>query len=144
MALTVPMLSLIDKQRLEPLVHPELAPSWPILRLRGLLEAARIVAPERVPANLVTMNSRIRIRDLQRDETESLTLAYPESAPGVPVGSDDPASASTRVSVISPLGAALLGARVGGEASWIGPRGPRRVRVEALEFQPEKAGRYDL
>lgn len=144
MPLTVPILSRIDKQRLEPLVRPEVVPSWPVLRLRGLFEAARVVAPERVPASLVTMNSRVRIHDLQRDETESLILAYPDSAPGVPAAPDDNTAAATRVSVISPLGAALLGTHVGDEASWIGPRGPRRVRLETLEFQPEKAGRYDL
>lgn len=144
MALTLPILSRLDKQRLEPLLRPEVAPSWPIIRLRRLLEAARLLAPERIPANVVTMNSRIRIRDLQWDETESLTLAYPDSVPGAPSAPDDPNVASTRLNVVSPMGAALLGARVGHDASWVGPRGPRRIHVEALEFQPEKAGRYDL
>lgn len=141
MNFSIPIVNALDKQRLQPLLRPELMSTWPILRLRRVLEAARIVPPERIPADVVTMNSRVRIRDLQWDSAETLTLAYPESARSAP---EDPDGRAGRLSVVSPLGSALLGARVGQNATWIGPRGPRRVRVEALEFQPEKEGRYDL
>lgn len=126
------VLSSLDKSRLEPVLGP--GSSWPTHHLRTLIESAKIVTPKRVPADVVTMNSRVRIRDQQWDELEIVTLVYPDHdgyAPG-------------SVSVTSPLGAALLGTRVGEEARWIGARGPRRVVVEAIEFQPESAGQYDL
>jgi regulator of nucleoside diphosphate kinase len=128
------VLNSLDRERLEPFVAPTLTQSWPILQLRRLFDQARVVLPRRIPADVVTMNSRVRFRDLQWDDIETVTLVYPNDA------SDD----KSAVSVTSPLGAALLGARVGDEARWIGPRGPRRVLIEALEYQPEQDGRYDL
>jgi regulator of nucleoside diphosphate kinase len=140
MKVTIPILSTLDKERLSPHLRPELAPSGPVVRLRHLLGSARAVAPKRVPADVVTMNSRVRIKDLHWDEHETLELTYPDEK----FGNGAPSARSVRLSVVSPLGAALLGSRVGHEATWVGPRGPRRVLVEALEYQPEKAGRYDL
>ncbi len=128
------VVSSLDKDRLEPVLGPGQGEGWPQARLRTLIGSAKVVAPKRVPQDVVTMNSRVRIRDLQWEEVETLTLVYPE----------DSGDAPGTVSVTSPLGAALLGTRVGEEARWIGARGPRRVVVEAIEFQPEKEGRFDL
>ncbi|HYE61635.1 MAG TPA: GreA/GreB family elongation factor [Phycisphaerales bacterium] len=126
------VMSSVDKSRLEPVLGP--GTSWPSHHLRNLIDTSKIVTPKRIPPDVVTMNSRVRIRDLQWDEVEVVTLVYPD-ATGYAPGS---------VSVTAPLGAALLGARVGEEARWMGARGPRRVVVEAIEFQPESAGQYDL
>lgn len=128
------VVSSLDKDRLETVLSPDQGTGWPLHRLRTLFESSKVVAPKRVPSDVVTMNSKVRIRDLQWDEVETITLVYPDHA------GDTPGS----VSVTSPLGAALLGTRVGEEARWIGARGPRRVVVEAIDFQPEKEGRYDL
>jgi regulator of nucleoside diphosphate kinase len=128
------VVSSLDKDRLEPVLSPESSAGWPMHRLRTLIDSAKVVAPKRVPGDVVTMNSRVRIRDMQWDDVEIVTLVYP----------DDTGYAPGAVSVTSPLGAALLGTRVGEEARWIGGRGPRRVMVEAIEFQPEKEGRFDL
>jgi regulator of nucleoside diphosphate kinase len=128
------IVSSLDRERLETVLGPEQADGWPLHRLRTLFESSKVVNPKKVPGDVVTMNSRVRIRDLQWDEVETVTLVYPEDA----------SQNEGRVSVTSPLGAALLGARVGEEARWIGARGPRRVIIEAIEFQPEKAGRFDL
>lgn len=139
-----PIVNALDKQRLTPHIRPELAPTWPILRLRQMMDTARIVPPEKVPSNVVTMNSRVRVHDLQWDVDETLTLVYPNGPEGMEAGAAENADGSTPLTVISPLGSALLGTRVGQSATWIGPRGPRRIRVDALEFQPEAAGRFDL
>ncbi len=144
MKFTVPVVSALDKERLQPFVRPEVMPSLPVLRLRRVLEAARVLKPERIPSDVVTMNSRVRIRDMQWDDTETLTLTYPDSASNAPIPPEDHDGRGSRLTIISPLGSALLGTRVGHDATWIGTRGPRRVRVESIEFQPEQAGRYDL
>jgi len=126
------VLSSLDKDRLEPVLGP--GSSWPTHHLRNLLESSKVVAPKRVPEDVVTMNSRVRVRDLQWEDSETVTLVYP----------DDSGYAPGSVSVTSPMGASLLGTRVGEEARWMGGRGPRRVIVEAIEFQPEREGRFDL
>jgi regulator of nucleoside diphosphate kinase len=103
-----------------------------------LLDGARALNPARIPADLVTMNSRVRVHDPMWESDETFTLSYP----GTPAADD--ADASSAVSVLSPIGAAIFGSREGDEVRWIGPRGPRRVTVSAIEYQPEREGRYDL
>ena len=122
-----PIVSTLDTARLEPL----LSGSWidpPILRLRALLERAQKVAPARVPPDVVTMNSRVRIRYPVDEESESLDLAFPDA---------------TGLSVLSPLGAALLGAREGESVQCAGGRVSRCVTVERIEYQPERERHFD-
>ncbi|MGD9689684.1 MAG: GreA/GreB family elongation factor [Phycisphaerales bacterium] len=124
---TRPIVSKLDSSRLEPL----LSGSWndaPVIRLRALLERARKVAPPRVPPDVVTMNSRVRVRYHGEDESEALDLTFPDA-----VG----------LSVVSPLGAALLGAREGESVQCAGGRVSRRVTVERIEYQPEREHHFD-
>ena len=71
--------------------------------LQEELDRGKIVAPGRVPKRVVTMNSEVRIRDLKTDESETYTLVYPDEA-DINDG---------KLSVLAPLGTALLGSRVG-------------------------------
>jgi regulator of nucleoside diphosphate kinase len=122
-----PIVSTLDSERLEPL----LSRSWvdaPVLRLRALLERAKKVAPPRVPPDVVTMNSRVRVRYSGEDESESLDLTFPDA-----VG----------LSVLSPLGAALFGSREGESVQCAGGRMSRRVTVERIEYQPERERHFD-
>lgn len=127
------VISQLDKERLLPLIGPSWTTTWPLAQLRRLLDAAKVVRPQKMPTNVVTMNSRVRLRDPQWETVETITLVYPIEAGEEP----------NTVSVTSPLGAAVLGTRVGKEARWIGPRGPRRVIVEEIEYQPERAGDFE-
>lgn len=98
------------------------------------LQQATLVASAQVPATVVTMNSMVTAVDPENGRRNTITLVFPRDAqPG-----------EGRVSVLAPLGLALLGARVGQEISWSTPRGTRRLRVERIDFQPEAAGRFDL
>ncbi len=75
---TQPIISTLDSTRLEPL----LSGNWidaPVLRLRALLDRARRVAPPRVPSDVVTMNSRVRVRYPGEDESEALELTFPDA-----------------------------------------------------------------
>jgi regulator of nucleoside diphosphate kinase len=98
--------------------------------LRAELERGRVVASGKVPRNIVTMHSRLRVRDLGDDETETYTLAYPDEAD----------ISEGRLSVLAPMGIALLGARVGQVVEVDAPGGMRRLRVVTILYQPEAAG----
>lgn len=94
------------------------------------LDHARVVPPEEVPADVVTMNSTVRVRIDGRKRSTSFTIVYPDRA-----DMDE-----GRVSVLAPIGTALLGYRVGDEVEWEVPAGRRRYRIEKIDYQPEAAG----
>ncbi len=98
--------------------------------LEAELSRADVVLPTEIPADVVTMNSRARFVDEDRNEEIEMTLVYPRDA-DVDRG---------RVSVLAPVGAALLGLSVGQSIEWPLPRGgTRRLRVSAVVYQPEAA-----
>ncbi|WP_164013773.1 nucleoside diphosphate kinase regulator [Pyxidicoccus trucidator] len=99
------------------------------------LSRARVVASETVPANVVTMNSTVIFEDEETCEQRQVTLVYPRDA----------RSEEGRISVLAPMGSALIGLSVGQSISWPMPGGrTRRVRVIAVPYQPEAAGHYHL
>jgi regulator of nucleoside diphosphate kinase len=102
--------------------------------LRRRLERAEIVTPTEIPRNVVTLNSRLVLKDLDSRGRLVCTLAEPwdRSPPG------------DRISVSGPAGTALLGSRVGQIVRWrIGAR-DRRFRIEQILYQPEAAGDFHL
>lgn len=96
------------------------------------LQRATIVPAADIPADVITMNSQARLLDLDQNATLDYTLVYPQDAD----------FSKGRISVIAPIGAALLGYRVGDEIEWAVPGGTRRLRVENVLYQPEAAGDY--
>ena len=98
-----------------------------ITSLRSELERAQIVAPDEVPPDVITMNSRAHLLDLDTNERMEFTLVFPDQA-DIEEG---------RISIFAPLGTAMLGYRVGDEFEWAVPYGYRRIRVTRIEFQPE-------
>jgi regulator of nucleoside diphosphate kinase len=126
-----------DKQRLEDLLAVA-AISNPRQQgdLKSLAEELRravIVEPDKVPADVITMNSRADVQDLESGETESFTLVFPPEA-NVEEG---------KISVLAPIGAGMLGYRVGDEFEWNVPQGVRRMKVAKVHYQPEAAGDFD-
>lgn len=123
-----------DMERLDQILADQ-PPSRNAALLADELMRARVVASEQIPADVVTMNSRVRFRDVRTGEELEVTLVYPNAA----------SFAHGRVSVLAPVGSALLGLTVGEEIEWPMPSGgERRLRVVDLPFQPEAAGRFDL
>jgi regulator of nucleoside diphosphate kinase len=102
--------------------------------LKDELDRGTVVQPDRVPRNVVTMRSQVRIHDLKNGERETYTLVYPEEA-DITAG---------KLSVLAPLGTALLGTRVGQLVKFDAPAGQRRLRVEKILYQPEAAGDLHL
>jgi regulator of nucleoside diphosphate kinase len=106
----------------------------PMTGLENGLRRGSVVAPTRVGKDVVTMNSQVRVRDLDSDERETYTLVYPADA-NIDEG---------RLSVLAPLGAALLGAKERHVIECATPRGVRRMRIDRILYQPEAAGDYHL
>jgi regulator of nucleoside diphosphate kinase len=77
----------------------------------------------------VTMHSRVRIMDLRTGEQMVYQIVYPHEAN----------YAAKRISILAPIGMALLGYSAGTEIDWTVPSGNRRLRIEAVEHQPESA-----
>ncbi|KQV99571.1 GreA/GreB family elongation factor [Rhizobacter sp. Root1221] len=123
------LLSELDHVRLSALVRRN--PTAADGPLERLLDGASTVPPCDVPPDIVTMHSQVQVADPTTGERSLLILAYPTEA--------DPATG--RVSVLSPVGVALLGLRVGETASWTTPDGRHHgARVEAIPYQPEASG----
>lgn len=93
------------------------------------IEKATIVPASEVPANVVTMHSRVRIVDLRTGEQLVYRLVYPHEANYM----------EKKISVLAPIGMALLGCSEGTEIDWQVPSGKRRLRVEAVEQQTRAA-----
>jgi regulator of nucleoside diphosphate kinase len=89
------------------------------------LERAFIAERNEVPRDVITMHTRVQVLDLTSSERRELVLVFPWES--------DPAAG--RISVLAPLGTALLGYREGDEVEWIMPGGLRRLRIEKV-WQP--------
>ena len=94
------------------------------------LERADVVTAARLRPDIVTMRSRVRVRDLETGRGGIYTIVPPMDAD----------VAARRVSVLAPMGTALLGYRVGDAVEWRMPGGRRRLLVEEILYQPEAAG----
>jgi regulator of nucleoside diphosphate kinase len=126
-----------DLRRLDALferIRGQVKPPSTLSLLERDLERAIVVKPEDVRATVVTMNSRVEITDLDTKEQRCVTLVFPTMA----------STEAGCVSVLAPLGTALLGSQEGALLAWPTPRGTRRLRVERVVYQPEAAGRFDL
>jgi regulator of nucleoside diphosphate kinase len=98
------------------------------------LRRSRIVSPRDIPRNVVTLNSRVSLKDLDSGKRIVCTLADPS----------DLALFGDRLSVAATPGAALLGKRVGQIVRWPGGARTRRLRIEQVLYQPEAAGDFHL
>ena len=103
--------------------------------LESLLDAAAIVPSSSIDPNVVTMNSTVVLEACPSGERTTLTLVYPKDA--------DPGR--SQVSVMSPVGRALLGARAGDLLRVLVPgHAEREFQLLELSYQPEANGRFDL
>ena len=105
-----------------------------LTKLEEELERAQVVSPQDVPDDVVTMNSQARIRDLDSNKEMVFTLVFPAEADYV----------RGRLSVLAPIGTALLGYRAGDTIEWEVPSGIRRLKIEQVLYQPEAAGDFHL
>ncbi|EPG73667.1 transcription elongation factor GreA/GreB C-terminal domain protein [Leptospira fainei serovar Hurstbridge str. BUT 6] len=123
-----------DHQKiLSTLESPELAhpvPPYFIQSLKKELSKAKKLDPREIPQDLITMNSKFVLRDLGNAEAFQFTLVYPED-------SEDHTPSNGKISVLSPYGSAVLGARVGEVVRWLVNGNEKYLRVQELLFQPQ-------
>lgn len=117
----------VDLERLRAVVEQHDVPAAELLD--GELHRATIVPRAAVPADVVTMNSDVVYED-DSGTRRTVRVVYPRDADGE----------RGWVSVLAPIGSALLGLRVGQHIDWRLPAGPRRLRVVDVPYQPEAAG----
>lgn len=99
--------------------------------IQAVLDNADLVAPADVAPDVVTMRSRVRVTEPSGADERVITLSYP----------DDADAAQGCISVLSPVGTALLGLRVGDTARWTSPAGAGgALRIAGIAFQPEASG----
>jgi regulator of nucleoside diphosphate kinase len=98
------------------------------------LEKGKVVTPKEVPSDVVTMNTKVRLVDLEENDEMEYTLVFPDQAD----------LAQNKISVLAPLGTAMLGYRVGDTFSFQTPSGEAKMKVKEIIYQPEASGDYHL
>lgn len=124
----------LDYKRIERLLgEPQYADLETAEALVDELERAEVLPPVGIPADVVTLNSRVRFKNLVTGRQSERTLVYPSAVGEHP----------DNLSVLAPVGCALLGLSEGQEIDWTMPGGTRtRLQVEKVLYQPEAAGEY--
>lgn len=117
----------VDLQHLMPVLEQNDTPASEALDAE--LRRADVVDGAHVPPDVVTMNSEVVYED-DTGARRTVRIVYPREAD----------SARGRISVLAPIGSALLGLRVGQSIEWTLPKGRRRVRVVEIRYQPESSG----
>ena len=101
--------------------------------LQDELSRGEVVDPEDIPDNVVSMNSQIQFTDLTRNQQMVRTLVYPHSL----------STTKDAISIMAPIGASLLGLKVGDTIDWPLPNQQNaRLRVDASLWQPERETQY--
>lgn len=98
------------------------------------LSKAKVVAPEEIPGDVVTMNSIVSVSFLNTNKSIQIQLVYPDMAN----------FRENKISIFSPVATALIGYKAGDEIEWIVPSGLTSIKIEKIIYQPEAAGDFDL
>lgn len=129
-----------DAMRLKKLVNSQNMSSLNIQDKESLedlkkeIDRAELVEPKDIPKNVITMNSMVCLKDLGSREEMMYTLVFPDSAD----------ISKNKISILAPIGTALIGYKVGDIIEWKVPAGLRKIKVEKILYQPEAAGDYHL
>ncbi|MBN8820682.1 MULTISPECIES: GreA/GreB family elongation factor [unclassified Spirosoma] len=132
------IISLLDYQRLKLRIgqikpDSQVSSSQLITLVRGV-NSATLLDPTNIPANVVTMHTRVKLSYPDSQKTVSLQIVYPEEAD----------STQSKVSVLAPIATALLGRKVNDLVCLLTPYGTVRVKIDYILYQPEAAGDFSL
>lgn len=98
------------------------------------LESAKIVKPEDIPSDVVSMNSIVKISFKNNARQVQFQIVYP----------DQSHLKENKISIFSPIATALIGYKVGDEIEWVVPAGITKIKIDEIIYQPEAAGDYHL
>jgi len=102
--------------------------------LEDELDKGEVVNSRDIPNNIITMNSKVRLRDINTQKEMICWLVFP----------DDSDADQGKISILAPIGTALLGYKIGDIIEWKVPAGLTKLKVEEILYQPEAAGDYQL
>jgi regulator of nucleoside diphosphate kinase len=102
--------------------------------LEDELDQAVVVPSAKIPDNVITMNTRMRVTDLDSNKEMAMQLVFPSEAD----------FEQGKISILAPVGTALIGYRAGDIVEWTVPSGIRRLRIDEILYQPEASGDYHL
>jgi len=103
-------------------------------KLENELARAMIVDSRDVPPNVVTMNCKVELLDLDKNKKMTYILVFPSEAD----------ISQGKISILAPIGTAILGYRIGDTVIWQVPAGQRRIKIQRILYQPEASGDYHL
>src|SRR4030095_12277774 len=103
-------------------------------KLEAELDRAEIVDPKQIPADVITMRSKVRLKDLVSGEANTYSLVFPTEAN----------FSEGKISILAPIGTAILGYKQGDTIEWPVPSGVRRLKVKEVLYPPAAAGDYGL
>ena len=98
------------------------------------LNSAKIVEPQEIPDNVVTMNSIVKISFSDTNKQVEFQIVYPDKAN----------LKNNKISIFSPIATALIGYKVADEIEWLVPAGLTKIRIDEIVYQPEAAGDYNM
>jgi regulator of nucleoside diphosphate kinase len=129
----------VDRQRLGHLIERvrnegEKADFSYIRQLEEKLELAEAVAPEQIPSDVVTMRSKVSLKDLDTGKRQVYSIVFPLEAN----------TEEGKISILAPLATALLGFKCGDTVEVQAPSRLRRLKIEEILYQPESAGDFNL
>jgi len=128
------VLTRLDVQRLDEVLNTLDGPIDLLEALENEMLRAKVVSHKRVDPDVVTMNSKVRFVDETSGRELVLTLVYPNNA-----------GKEGTISVLAPVGIALLGLKKGQSIDWTGPNGrPLKLKIIDIEYQPEASGDFHL
>ncbi len=127
-----------DLQRLKKLLHDISkgihGKEFSIQELINEMNRAHVVSPKEIPENVVTMNSRVLLRELETGEDMTLWLVFPDKVDAV----------KNPVSILSSLGTAMIGCKMGDVFTWESPDGVKQMEVLDILYQPERVGNFSF
>ena len=122
-----------DLHRLETMLEHQAKLTPTMQHLENELARAEVVAPQDIPANIVTMNAKVLITIAPATESTEITLVYPHDFKGE----------KGQVNIVAPIGTAILGLAEGQEIEWPQPDGhTMQVKIEKVIYQPEREGNF--
>jgi regulator of nucleoside diphosphate kinase len=123
-----------DVEKLRDLIrdayHTEYRGSDYLKKLAEEIEKASVVLPDQIPSDVITLNSTARLVDRETKEEMVYSLVFPEDAD----------TSEGKISILAPIGTAMLGYKAGDTFEWDTPGGKRIILVEEILYQPEAAG----